>query len=133
MQEMDVLAVNLGGVLWKLVECGLILAPVVASAPILSQVLEVFDWNASAPASARQLVGPTCVGQTVMQIVQVGLGNRYFERLDTHVFFAPCVYILLFLCRHTVSTNFQMYCFVKVHLRVLRQGNLKGSTTATQP
>src|SRR2546421_9698156 len=100
MQEVDVLAINLSGVLWKLVECRLVLAPVVASTPVLSQVLEVFDWNASAPANARQLVGPARAGQMVAQIIKIGLGNRYFERLDTHVFFAPYVYVLLFLCLH---------------------------------
>src|SRR5437763_13257783 len=91
MQEVDVLAVDLGRELWELIQSGFVLAPVVAGAPIFGQVLEVVERNASAPADARQLVGPASASQAVAQIVQVGLGNGYVERLDTHVALLLCV------------------------------------------
>src|SRR5205807_10446383 len=91
MQEVDVLAVDLGRELWELIQSGFVLAPVVAGAPIFGQVLEVVERNASAPADARQLVGPASASQAVAQIVQVGLGNGYVERL-THV--ALLLYVL---------------------------------------
>ena len=89
MQEVDVLTIDLGRVLRELIQFGLVLAPVVAGAPIFSQVLEVFDRNSSAPADARQLVGPASAGQTGAKVVQVGLGNGYFEWLDVHVDSSP--------------------------------------------
>src|SRR6266566_475934 len=95
MQEMNGLTVDLGRVLRELIQSGLMLAPVVAGTPVLGQVLEIVERNSSAPADARQLVGPASVGQAVVQVVQVGLGNSYFERLDTHVHFAP---LLLCIC-----------------------------------
>src|SRR5437763_4875550 len=95
MQEVDGLAVDLGRVLRELIQFSLLLAPVVAGTPVLSQVLEIVERNASAPADARQLIGPASVGQAVAQVVQIGLGNVYFEWLDTHVYIAP---LLLCIC-----------------------------------
>src|SRR6266446_1210191 len=87
MQEVDGLTIDLGRELRKLIQSGLVLAPVVASAPVLGQVLEVVERNASAPAEAGQLVGPARVGYALVQVVQVGLGNGNGEWLDTHVIF----------------------------------------------
>src|SRR6266480_1481871 len=95
MQEVDGLTVDLGRVLRELIQSGLVLAPVIAGAPVLSQLLEIAQRDPPAPADVNQLVGPACVGQAVVQIVQVGLGNDYFERLDTQVHIAP---LLLCIC-----------------------------------
>src|SRR5436305_14148798 len=95
MQEVDGLTVDLGRVLRELIQSGLVLAPVVAGTPVLGQILEIVERNAPAPADARQLIGPASAGQAIVQVVQIGLGNGYFEWLDTHVYLAP---LLLFIC-----------------------------------
>ena len=92
MQEVDGLTVDLGRVLREHIQSGLVLAPVVAGTPVFGQVLEIVERNAPAPADARQLIGPASAGQTVVQVVQIGLGNGYFERLDTQVV------LLLYVC-----------------------------------
>src|SRR5439155_7769663 len=104
MQEMDGLTVDLGRVLWELIQFGLVLAPVIAGTPVGGQVLEVVERNASAPADARQLVGPARAGQTFVQIVEGGLGSVYSERLDAHVFIAPSLHVCQVGCLRKQST-----------------------------
>ncbi len=81
MQEVDVLAVDLGGELGDLVEAGLVDSPVVAAGPVLDQVDEVVLVHAVVPADAGDLVGPAGAGQSVSQVVEVSLRDVDTERL----------------------------------------------------
>src|SRR5438034_9421172 len=80
--EVDVLAVDRGGEVWKLVEVGFVLAPVVAGAPVFGQLLEPGKWEAVVPPGVGDLIGPTGAGEPVGQVVEVGLGDVDAEWLD---------------------------------------------------
>src|SRR6185369_6935753 len=80
-QEMDVLTVDLGGELRVLVERRLLGAPVESRAPVLGKLLEMIHRYAPGPSNTGQLGGPAGLGEPVVQIVQVRLGNRYAERV----------------------------------------------------
>src|SRR5262249_40084270 len=81
-QEVDVLAVDLGRELWELVEAGLPLAPVVPRAPMLGQFLEIGERDASAPVDTGQFVGPAGAGPAGTQVVEDRLGDLDSERPD---------------------------------------------------
>src|SRR5262245_20803622 len=84
MQKVDGLVVDLGRELRELVQLGLVLAPVVATPPILGQLLQVIEWHPPTPADAGYLVGPAGAGQPLAQVVQVSLGDGNGEWLDSH-------------------------------------------------
>ena len=81
-QEVDALAVDLGGELWVGVELRLGGAPVVAGPPVLRQLLQVAHRHAAGPPRAGQLAGPAGTGQPVVQVLDVGLGDLDTEGLD---------------------------------------------------
>jgi hypothetical protein len=85
MQEVHAGTVDGGGELRVLVELGLVLAPVVAVAPVGGELLEVAERHAAAPADVGQLVGPAGTVQPLAQVVQVGLGDVDPERPDLGV------------------------------------------------
>src|SRR5579863_9910129 len=72
-QEVDVLAVDLGGVLRVGVELDLVRAPVELLAPVGGQRANPLQRDTELPADAGQLVGPADAVQPAVQVVQVGL------------------------------------------------------------
>jgi hypothetical protein len=72
-QEVHVLAIDLGGELRDLVQAGLVFPPVVAGAPVLDQLDEVVLVDPVRPADPRKFVGPAGTGQPVAQFVEIGL------------------------------------------------------------
>jgi len=95
-QEVDVLAVDLGGELWVGVELRLGGVPVVAGAPVLGQLLQVAQRYTAGPSHAGQLAGPVGTGQPVVQVVDVGLGDLDAEGLDGFAHRgAPCPRVLV--------------------------------------
>jgi hypothetical protein len=58
-QEVQVRAVDRGGELGKLVQPRFMVAPLIAVAPIGSELLEVVERNTAAPANAREFIWPT--------------------------------------------------------------------------
>jgi hypothetical protein len=66
-QEVDVLAVDLGGVLRIAVERGLLSAPVELLAPVGGQLADPLQRDAEVPADAGQFVGPADAVQAVVQ------------------------------------------------------------------
>src|SRR5215207_499741 len=84
MQKMYRLPINLGRELRKLVQQRFVLAPVVPGAPVLGQLLQVGERHPSAPADARDLIGPAGACEAVVQIVNGGLWNGNRKRLDSH-------------------------------------------------
>jgi hypothetical protein len=83
--EVDGLAVDLGGEVRKLVELRLVRAPVVAGAPVLGKLLQPRQRKAVVPPGAGDLVGLTGAGEPVGQVVQVGLRDVDAKRLDHDV------------------------------------------------
>ena len=81
-QEVDVLAVDLGGELRVLVELRLGGAPVVLRVPVPGELLQVAQRYAAAPSHAGQLAGPAGAGEPAVQVVDVGLGDLDAEGLD---------------------------------------------------
>ena len=81
-QEVDALAVDLGDELGVLVELRLLGAPVVPGAPVLGELLQVAQRYPAGPLDAGQLAGPAGVGEPVVQVVEVGLGDLDAEGLD---------------------------------------------------
>ena len=92
-QEVDVLPVDLGGELRVGVQPRFPFAPAVAGLPVLDQVLDVVERDPVLPARrdgtrlhrspallGRKLVGPAGAGQTIVQVVKVGLGDVDPER-----------------------------------------------------
>jgi hypothetical protein len=75
MEEVHGGPVDGGGELGVLVELGFVLAPVIAGPPVVGQVLEVVEGDAAGPAEAGELVGPAGPGQSLVEVVQVGLGD----------------------------------------------------------
>lgn len=75
MQEVQGLAVDIGAELGNGVEPGLLLAPVVAGAPVLDQLREILPADAGGPADIGELIGPSGPGEPLMQVVDVGLRN----------------------------------------------------------
>jgi hypothetical protein len=97
-QEVDVLPVDGGGELRVGVQPRFPCPPVVAGLPVLDQVLHVVERDPVLPARrdgtrlhpspallGRQLVGPAGAGQTIVQVVEVGLGYVDPERPDLGV------------------------------------------------
>ena len=82
-QEVDALAVDLGGELWVGIELRLGGAPVIAGAPVLGQLVQVAHWHAAGPPHVGQPAGPAGTGQPVVQVLDVGLGDLDTEELDT--------------------------------------------------
>jgi hypothetical protein len=80
MEEVHGGPVEGGGELGVLVEPGLVLAPVVAAAPVFGQVLEVPEGDPAGSAGVGELVGPAGSGQPLLEVVQVGLGDLDPER-----------------------------------------------------
>jgi hypothetical protein len=68
--EVDVLTVDLGGEVRKLVEFCLVLAPVVTGAPVLGQFLEPRQREAVVPPGVGDLVGPAGAGESVGRSVR---------------------------------------------------------------
>src|SRR6266487_6497340 len=85
MQEVHAGPVDGRHELGKLVEPGLMPAPVVRGAPVLGQLLQVADGNAVGPTNARQLVGPSGTGQALTEVVEVSLGDVDAKRSDLGV------------------------------------------------
>jgi hypothetical protein len=64
------------------IELGFGRSPIERSPPVLGKFTQIRRRDAVGPADTGQLVGPPGVGQSALQIVQLGLRNRYLERLD---------------------------------------------------
>src|SRR5918993_562601 len=97
-QEVDGLPVDGGGELRVGLQLPFPGPPVVAGLPVLDQVLHVVERDAVLPARrdgtrlhpspallGRKLVGPAGAGQTIVQVVEVGLGDVDPERPDLGV------------------------------------------------
>ena len=84
-EEVDVLPVDRGRELRVLVEPRLPGAPVVAAAPVVGELLDVGARHAVAPPGAGQLVGPARARETLVEVVQHGLGDLDPERSDLGV------------------------------------------------
>jgi hypothetical protein len=74
-QAVDALAVDLGSELWVLVEPRLLGTPVVLRTPVFGELLQMAQRYAAGPPHAGQLAGPAGVGEPVVQVVEVGLGD----------------------------------------------------------
>ena len=81
-QEVDRLAVDLGGELRVRVEAGLERAPVERRAPVLRPGLHLAERDAVLGARAGDLVGPPGAGQPVLEVVELGLRDVDAEGLD---------------------------------------------------
>ncbi len=84
-QEVDVLAVDLGGELGEFVEFRLRLAPVEAVGPVRGQGLEVVGRHPPAPAGAGDLAAPAGARQPVVQVVELVLRDVDAVRADPGV------------------------------------------------
>src|SRR5439155_2693252 len=81
-QEVDALAVDLGGELRVGVELRLGGAPVISSAPVTGELLQVAQRDAALPPRAGQAARPAGTGEPATQMVDVGLGDLDAEGLD---------------------------------------------------
>jgi hypothetical protein len=81
-QEVHVLAVDLGDVLRVLVDRGLLSAPVELPAPVAGQLTDPSQRDTEIPADAGQLIGPADAVQPVVQVGQVGLRDLDAEGRD---------------------------------------------------
>jgi hypothetical protein len=88
-QEVDPLAVDLGGELRVAVELLLDGPPVEARAPVLGQLLQVGERNTALPTETGQLGRPPGVRQPLAKIVQLNLGNVDLERFHGGPSFVP--------------------------------------------
>src|SRR5690606_41308251 len=61
---------------------GLVLAPVVAGAPVLGEVAQPWQRKAEVAAGVGDLVGPAGAGQPVVKVVEVGLGDGDAVEVD---------------------------------------------------
>jgi len=96
-QEVDALAVYLGGELRVGVELRLRGPPLELGAPIPGQFLQVVQRYAAGPPDAGQLAGPAGTGQPAVQVIDVGLGDFDAEGLDGLAHRgAPCPRVLVF-------------------------------------
>src|SRR3712207_421703 len=73
-------AVEAGAELRPRVELGLAAAPVVPVAPVRAQLLRVLQRNALRPAAHRRRLGPAGAGESLAQVVELGLGDVDAER-----------------------------------------------------
>jgi hypothetical protein len=90
-QEVDALAVDLGGELGAGVELCLGGAPVIPRAPVAGELFQVSKRQSAVPPRAGQFAGPAGVGEPVVQVVQVGLGDLDAEGPDAVAHCAsPC-------------------------------------------
>src|SRR6185312_5258415 len=95
-QEVDPLAVDLGRELRVTIELRLLGAPVVARAPVPGQLLQVAQRYAAGPPNAGQFAGPAGPGQTLVQVIDVSLGDLDAEGLDAVAHrAAPCERLLV--------------------------------------
>src|SRR5262249_51458144 len=81
-QEVDALAVDLGGELRAGVEPRLGSAPVVPCAPIPGELRQVAQRDAALPPHFGQRAWPADAGQPLLQVFDVGLGDVDPKRLD---------------------------------------------------
>ena len=81
-QEVDALAVDLGDELRVGVELRLGGAPVILRAPVPGELFQVTKRHAAVPPHAGQFAGPAGVGEPVVQVIQVGLGDLDAEGPD---------------------------------------------------
>jgi hypothetical protein len=79
-QEVHVEPVDRRGELRERVQLRLPRPPVEAAAPVVGQLAQLLDRHAPAPAVAGQLGRPPGTGQTVAQVVEVGVGDVDPER-----------------------------------------------------
>ena len=82
MEEVDVLAVDLGGELGVVVEVFFVGAPVVLGAPVVGEFFEVGAGDAVAPVGVGEFVGPAGGVEPAVEVVEVGLGDVEVEGLD---------------------------------------------------
>jgi len=84
-QEVDGLAVDLGGELGQGVEPGLLGPPVEPVLPVAGQLPQVAGRDPGPPVVAVRPVGPAGAGQPLAQVVQVAVGDVDAERPDLGV------------------------------------------------
>ena len=72
---MDVLAIQDGCVLGKVVQSGLVLTPVVSVGPIRHEVAYKAQRDSVLPACAGQLVRPPGLAQPLAKVIHLGLRN----------------------------------------------------------
>ena len=82
MDEVDRLAVDVGAEVGELVEPRLVDAPVIGVTPVLDQLAQVVDRDPVLPARPLDLVGKARPRQTGAEILQNGVVDADFERLD---------------------------------------------------
>jgi hypothetical protein len=121
-QEVDVLPVDSRGELRKLVELGLVLAPVVAGAPVLGQFFQIACRDPAIPADPVDLAGPPDAGQSVAEVIQVFLRDVDSERQDLGVVSYGRDRLLLSLCSLATKQLRQPICCT---LQRLPSGSLK--------
>src|SRR5688500_15836989 len=90
MQEVDGLAIDLGGELRVLVDRCFLLAPVVAGLEAVEGAGDEGDGGAIAPAGSGDLVGEEGIGNALVEVGQAGLGNGDLERGDGGHLQRPC-------------------------------------------
>ena len=83
---LDAVGRDLGGELCDSVEVGLLHAPVVAGAPVLAQLLHVGEVGAVLPAGVGDLGGPAGLGETALEVADLGVGDVDLEWFG-HVMF----------------------------------------------
>jgi hypothetical protein len=80
--EMDVETVDLGGELVEPVQRDLACAPVVFVGPVIGQLTGVTQRDALRPVVDAFGLRPSGAGQPVLQVGEVGVGNRDAKRVD---------------------------------------------------
>ena len=83
--EMDLLAIDVGGGVGPGVESSLGGPPVEPAGPVFAKLPEVAQIGAVVPAGAHDLIGPPGTGQPFSQVVQNRLGYGYDEGLNHDV------------------------------------------------
>src|SRR5215213_9784910 len=87
MNEVNALAVQLGGEVAEAVEPCFFLAPVKAGSPMLNELAEERDAGAIVPAGVLHFVGIARGGEASLEVVDVGLWNVDRERVHLDVSF----------------------------------------------
>ena len=80
MNEVNLLAVDLGEEVRPTIEPILLRAPVEGRAPVLAQILQVREIGSVIPRGVRDLIGPARARQAITQVFDVGVGNLDAER-----------------------------------------------------
>src|SRR5437588_8745473 len=82
MDEMDLLAVDVGEKVRPTIEALFLRAPVELRRPVVAEILQIHAVGAVFPAASGNLIGPACTDEALPQVVEHHVGHVDTERTD---------------------------------------------------